>query len=546
MLSNAERGRAGAPGLFFGVGDGRKHAAMSTSPANSDDRLGHVAPSVGCATEGGLLSALSSVPDFTFPDAARCPMGRKGSDEAEPAPTSPLERADDGDVKRSQTTIRIPPDRRQIHGPPGGKKLPSQPLIPGKAAQSPGYFDLDMPTPLLRRPGFSLAGVRRFLVASTIAAMFAGCLVVAILELTEDSALPVPSLRQAPILTPPSPPQAAPALNELGGVMVGSGPEREIQTVSRQPTVSPQPSVSLAPIEQLETQATEGRSEVTLPPTVAQSQFEEAAGKTAAMESPRLIATPESAPAARPDPAPVAAPERGSIATPEATPLTKPEPRLEPPGFNQAPPHAARTVAADRAGFLFANSNVRYLTRGELEQLSADRLHIARNEIFARRGRYFKDDALRAYFSQFPWYQPRAWGVPLNLVERTNVGLIQSIETSPAAATRSVMGPLPGDTTAKNGVVFADPSRRYLTHEDLQGLSAEQLAIVRNEIYARRGRYFKDDALRAYFSEFPWYQPHGWEVQLSPVEEANVRLVRSFEAAAMLRQPSKAWRGPPM
>src|SRR5215831_2883940 len=117
---------------------------MSTSPANSDDRLGHVEPSLGCATEGGLLSALSSVPDFTFPDAASRPVDRERGDEVQPARSPPLERADDRDIERSQTTIRFPPRQHQIHGPPGGKELPSQRLLPGRAAPSHGYFDLDM------------------------------------------------------------------------------------------------------------------------------------------------------------------------------------------------------------------------------------------------------------------------------------------------------------------------------------------------------------------------------------------------------------------
>ncbi|HKD26222.1 MAG TPA: YARHG domain-containing protein, partial [Xanthobacteraceae bacterium] len=137
---------------------------------------------------------------------------------------------------------------------------------------------------------------------------------------------------------------------------------------------------------------------------------------------------------------------------------------------------------------------------------------------------------LRAYFSQFSWYRPRAWEVPLGPVERANVSVIQSIEGP--AATRAVTGPLSADAKAENGAAVADPSSRYLTPEELQGLSADQLAIIRNEIFARRGRYFKDDGLRAYFSRFSWYQPRAWDVPLSPVEQANVKLVQSFEQAA--------------
>jgi hypothetical protein len=85
-------------------------------------------------------------------------------------------------------------------------------------------------------------------------------------------------------------------------------------------------------------------------------------------------------------------------------------------------------AAVNHTGFVFAESNVRYLSRAELERLSADELHIARNEIFARRGRFFNDHRLSTHFAKFAWYQPSAWHVRLNLIEQANVGLIRSIE----------------------------------------------------------------------------------------------------------------------
>jgi hypothetical protein len=68
-----------------------------------------------------------------------------------------------------------------------------------------------------------------------------------------------------------------------------------------------------------------------------------------------------------------------------------------------------------------------------------------------------------------------------------------------------------------------------LTREELQGLSIDQLVIARNEIFARKGRYFKEEALRDYFAQFAWYQPHTWDVALSLLEQANVELIQSVE-----------------
>ena len=201
---------------------------------------------------------------------------------------------------------------------------------------------------------------------------------------------------------------------------------------------------------------------------VPDSEDKTMVGKTDATPEPPAIAAPEPAAIARPEPTPIATPESTPITTlepapiakpelapmtmpepepvakPESTPMTMPEPepvaKPESPPINRVPPHIEKVVATDRAGFLFADSDARYLTRAELQKLSADRLHIARNEIFARRGRYFKDDALRTYFSQFPWYQPHAWDVPLSPAEQANVKLIQSLEqtaSTPRQASRA-------------------------------------------------------------------------------------------------------------
>jgi len=402
--------------------------------------------------------------------------------------------------------------------------------------------------------------------------------VVEILILVDDD---FPSLPRFAHTAPPAPTPAPPSteLTDFRAIINLSEPERMSQAVAPQPTA------------RLENHSAASGIGVTLPHTVPDSGYEKIDGTAAATRRPLSTAVPELtplaplAPVARPEPLAVAAPDLAAIAKPELAPITTPEPRSnttsespsimrreptpasrpvarlermpespaiarpepmpESPLINRAPPHGD-AVAADRAGFLFADSNVRYLTRPELQKLSADRLHLARNEIFARKGRYFKDDALRTYFSQFPWYEPHAWDVPLGPVERANVDLIQSIE-APAATSRGITGPVQAQAKADDGVAFADLSRRYLTPEELQGLSADQLVIIRNEIFARKGRYFKDDVLRVYFSQFPWYQPRAWDVPLSPVEQANVKLVQSVEqTASTSRQASKPGRAPPM
>jgi hypothetical protein len=187
-------------------------------------------------------------------------------------------------------------------------------------------------------------------------------------------------------------------------------------------------------------------------------------------------------------------------------PLSEPTGRADATGdrtVQQLPDHqgggddVATVDGRDR--LLIADSGLRYLTRTELEKLS-----------------------------RFAWYWSSASIVPFNPVEDANTGAIGPVDT-PVAAPDAASPPSPLQKEMRKGFTLTDSSRQYLTREQLQGLSPDQLVIARNEIFARKGRYFKEDALRDYFSQFSWYQPHAWDVTLSPVELANVELIQSVE-----------------
>lgn len=80
-------------------------------------------------------------------------------------------------------------------------------------------------------------------------------------------------------------------------------------------------------------------------------------------------------------------------------------------------------------GFVFPNSDSVIIQPTELVGLNKTTLRIARNEIYARRGRPFVSPDLRGYFSQFSWYSPRSdWPSDLNAVELQNVQVIRSFE----------------------------------------------------------------------------------------------------------------------
>lgn len=80
-------------------------------------------------------------------------------------------------------------------------------------------------------------------------------------------------------------------------------------------------------------------------------------------------------------------------------------------------------------------------------------------------------------------------------------------------------------------LLIPDSSTRPVDRARLSGLSAAQLRIARNEIFARHGFVFQSADLRSHFSGFPWYRPVPGQPRLSQIEQANVRLIQQEEQA---------------
>jgi hypothetical protein len=261
-----------------------------------------VAQSFRCAEDEGLLSALPSIPDSRFADATSRPIDQKSDHQTQPATTSPPEMTGDGDVKRSQTAVSVSPNERQIHRPLRGHELHPRGVMPAGVVPSRRY----VPTPMLRRPGYASADVKKLLVTSAIAATVAGSLVVEILFLFDGSDFP--GLPEFTSRAPPLP-QAAPPSTGFRANMTRSEAERMTQAGPLQPTVWSRPTA------QSENQPTESRIEVTLPQIAPGSEYEKIVGKTAATPEPPAIAASELTPIARPEPR--------SIATPDSTPIAR-------------------------------------------------------------------------------------------------------------------------------------------------------------------------------------------------------------------------------
>lgn len=139
------------------------------------------------------------------------------------------------------------------------------------------------------------------------------------------------------------------------------------------------------------------------------------------------------------DPLGVIAPKHETPATnvaAESQPA-KTKPAQTTPATQPAATDAATTQSATPASsdYILPDVQTRVYSTAELEQLSTDELWYARNEIYARHGRGFRNPELQSYFNSKPWYtrnpiDPDTFDstVTLSATEQQNADAIKAIE----------------------------------------------------------------------------------------------------------------------
>jgi hypothetical protein len=157
----------------------------------------------------------------------------------------------------------------------------------------------------------------------------------------------------------------------------------------------------------------------------------------------------------------------------------------------------------------------RSLTEDLLKGLSLHELRILRNEIYALRGRQFRTPWLAEYFYAQDWYKPMDdFGEPeLSASEKKNIETIVAYENR----------------------IHEDLSARVITRDLIDGMFLEDASKLRNEIYARRGKVFKDKWLNKYYASFAWYKanPSFTEASLTATEKRNIATIKAYEKQAM-------------
>lgn len=93
---------------------------------------------------------------------------------------------------------------------------------------------------------------------------------------------------------------------------------------------------------------------------------------------------------------------------------------------------------------------------------------------------------------------------------------------------------MPTMPVVNNEFILPDSNIRVLSRFDLQGLTAEQCRLARNELYARHGRIFDDPNLQSYFQSKSWYYgtipaANFSESMLNDIEIQNRNLIVEYE-----------------
>ena len=155
------------------------------------------------------------------------------------------------------------------------------------------------------------------------------------------------------------------------------------------------------------------------------------------------------------------------------------------------------------------------LTEQMLRGLSLHELRLLRNEVYARHGRMFRAEWLQQYFFFQPWYNPdeNFKDEELSGNDKLNVETIVKFENK----------------------IHQELSSKPVTRALLEGLFLEDASQMRQEIFARHGKVFKEAWLQKYFSSFDWYKadPNFTEAALTEVEKKNIATIAAYEKRAV-------------
>ncbi|MBM4782591.1 MAG: YARHG domain-containing protein [Archangiaceae bacterium] len=229
------------------------------------------------------------------------------------------------------------------------------------------------------------------------------------------------------------------------------------------------------------------------------------------------------------------------------------------------------------ASSAFAEDRPLYFTRPlkaeDVAGRSLRELTLMRNWIYARRGNEFRRAWLRDFFTQQKWYQPNqaaflseGWknlsdDQPADWArDDKNAEVIAEYESSLTTEQLNAMrdavraraksakpedlielkllsirlGGWAGEGDAPASLNPLENPKRLdglLKLSDLDDLSPRDLKLLRNTIFARKGRPFETPLVKGHFKTVAWYEvnPKYSDKLLTDVDKKNVKLIQSLE-----------------
>lgn len=199
----------------------------------------------------------------------------------------------------------------------------------------------------------------------------------------------------------------------------------------------------------------------------------------------------------------------------------------------------------------------RQITKDDLEGRTLRALSLMRNTIYARAGNKFRKKWLNDYFSALPWYHPldKMDESKLTALDKKNAEIIADYDAAlPRAELEQMQKEFLNPQTPEDKVELrlvsmrlgkwagsADQDRtpledptlldKQIAVDDLRDFSRRDLRLLRNLIYARRGRPFHSELIKAYFEAVDWYKPDPAynDARLTAVDKRNINVILSVE-----------------
>jgi hypothetical protein len=199
----------------------------------------------------------------------------------------------------------------------------------------------------------------------------------------------------------------------------------------------------------------------------------------------------------------------------------------------------------------------REITRKDLQPRSLRELTLLRNTIYARAGNAFRKKWLNDYFSAQPWYHPleKMDESKLTALDKKNAEIIAQWDASLSRAylldeQQEFSNPESPEDKIELRLVsmrlgkwagspdqdrtpLEDPSLldKQITVDGLKDFSRRDLRLLRNLIYARRGRPFHSELIKTYFEAVDWYKadPKYTDARLTAVDKRNINVILSVE-----------------